>query len=86
MTPARFFAQFEIDHPEVRQSGHVDPDPNEFGLPLSPSGTYTYFQWAGERGAVAKEKASEICESLLERFGDGIKEGRVGSWKAKGKA
>jgi hypothetical protein len=78
MTLERIFAQFRIENPQCES--HLDPLPHEYGLPLSPSGTYSFFEWAAQTGRIPAHKAEPLCEALLARFGEAVRHGRIGAW------
>jgi hypothetical protein len=83
MTPQRMLAQFLDENPWCKT--HLEPIPNEYGMPLSPDAQFHFFKWVENAGPIAGQllgfdPATE-CERLLERFGPAIKIGHVGSWE-----
>src|SRR5437763_1762421 len=80
MTRERFLHQFRAEYPEYES--HFDPVANEYGLPLSPSGTYKFLEWieGSERERILGLDAAAIRESLVQRFGTAVKVGRIGAW------
>jgi hypothetical protein len=82
MTPQRMLAVFLEENPWCKT--HREPILNEYGLPLTPDATYHFFEWVAGREPMAAQllgldPAAE-SERLLERFGEAIKIGHVGSW------
>lgn len=79
MTTERTLMEFSKDHPECDRRWAPKSD-NKYGLPLDPSGAYTYFKWLGARTPQNFDQAEQECATLVERFGKAVTVGRIGAW------